>query len=334
MIDSAWNQIKTGLFIFLAIIIVGTIGYSILIEDWNAIDALYMTIITITTTGFREVHPLTIPGKIFTIFLIIAGVGTIAYTGGRTVQLLVETQLFRRRRMSRKLEELKDHYIVCGYGRVGRGICDELHVAKTPFVVIEREPEKIEKIIALGFLFVNGDATSDEVLISAGLKRAKGLVATLATDAENVFTTLSAKNINPKIFIVARAMAEETESKLIKAGANRVVKTAELGAQRMTNLLLRPGVVDFIDLVAFKKGPDLSIEEVSVRADSQLVGHTLGESPIRQNLNIIIVAIVRGDKEYIYNPNSATLIIQGDRLIAIGKSENLVKLDELCLAGS
>lgn len=334
MIDSAWNQIKFGLITFLAIIIIGTIGYSILVEDWNVIDALYMTIITISTTGFREVHPLTIPGKIFTIFLIISGVGTLAYTGGRTVQLLVETQLFRRRRMSRKLVELKDHHIVCGYGRVGRGICDELHAAKTPFVVIEKEPEKIDQIIVQGFLFVNGDATSDDILISAGLKRAKGLVATLATDAENVFTTLSAKNINPNIFIVARAMAEETESKLMKAGANRVVKTAELGAQRMTNLLLRPGVVDFIDLVAFKKGPDLSIEEVSVRADSPLVNHTLGESPIRQNLNIIIVAIVREDKEYIYNPNSATVIKKGDRLIAIGKTENLVKLDELCLAGS
>ncbi|MFQ5585182.1 MAG: potassium channel family protein, partial [Calditrichia bacterium] len=252
--------------------------------------------------------------------------------GGRVVQLLIETQILRRRRMSKKLEALRNHYIVCGFGRVGKRICEELYAAKMPFLVIEKDAEKIERIIERNYLFIHGDATIDEILLQAGLQRAKGLIATLATDAENVFATLSAKNLNPQIFIVARAVLEETESKLLKAGADRVVKTAELGAMRMTNLLLRPAVVDFVDLVAFRKGPELSMEEITVRKNSPLKGIALDETPIRKDLNIIIIAIFRQGAEFIYNPSSSTKIMDGDRLIAIGKPENLVKLEELCVA--
>jgi voltage-gated potassium channel len=324
------DQLKIALLILIFITLTGTAGY-ILIERWDILDAFYMTIITITTTGFREVKPLSTVGKIFTVALIIFGVGTIAYTAGRAVQLIIETQVFKRRRMSKKLEELKDHYIVCGFGRMGKHIAEELKSAGAQFVIVEKEPSEIEHIIELGYLFVNGDATSDEILLKAGVRRAKGLAAVLPTDAENVFTTLSAKVLNPNIFVVARAVEEETESKLIKAGADRVIKPYEIEGTRMAQMLLRPGVVDFMDIVAREKEFDLNLEEIRVCPGSPLVNKTLAESPIRSELNIIIVAIFRESDEFIYNPGSSTEIKPGDRLIAIGEARNLARLNKLCL---
>lgn len=223
MITKTLNQLKAAAFILFITLLFGTFGF-MLIEHWDFIDSLYMTIITITTTGFEEVHPLSHSGQLFTILIIIMGIGSIAYTGGRAAQLLIETQIFRRRKMSKKLVELTDHYIVCGYGRMGRYICEELASANVNFIVVDNEPGKIDKLIDINYLYLNGDATSDDILTAAGVMNAKGLVAVLSTDAENVFTTLSAKVLNPNLYVVARAVEEETESKLKKAGANRVVK--------------------------------------------------------------------------------------------------------------
>ncbi len=326
------RQLQLGLALLLFTIVIGTFGF-MLIEKWNFIDSIYMTIITISTTGFKEVEPLSETGRLFTIFLIILGVGTIAYTGGRAVQFVFETQLFRRRRMSKKLEELENHYIVCGYGRMGRYICEELQSAKVNFIVIENESNKIDKLIELGILFVNGDATSDDVLLKAGVKNAKGLVAVLSSDAENVFATLSAKVLNPKIYTVARAVEEETESKLKKAGADRVVKPYEIGGTRMAALLLRPGVIEFIDSVARETNVELNIEEVAVSPNSQMVDKTLAEVPIRKELNIIVVSIKKESGKFIYNPTSSTKIESNDKLIAIGDTKNLNKLSVLCEKG-
>ena len=232
--------------------------------------------------------------------------------------------------MAKNLDVIRDHYIVCGYGRSGRQICDSLVANKFSFVVIENDREKIEKIIEKNFLFVNGDASNDEVLIKAGVERAKGLVSVVRTDAENVFTTLSAKGINPDLFIVARAIEEDTETKLRKAGANRVVKPYELSTARMINLLLRPGIIDFIDNVARHEKRSISMEEIIVTSRSKLTGKTLQESAIRKDLNIIIVGINRGDADFIYNPVSSSIIEAGDKLIAIGEDSNLQKLAELC----
>ena len=329
MADRTLKQLKAGAFLLLITLVTGSIGF-MLIEHWSFLDSIYMTFITITTTGFEEVHPLTHSGRIFTIILLVMGIGSIAYTGGRAAQLLIENQIIRRRRMSKKLEELKNHYIVCGYGRMGKYICEELSSAKVEFIVIENEPGKIDRLIEMNFLYISGDATSDEILTMAGVMKAKGLVAVLSNDAENVFTTLSAKVLNPNLYVVARAVEEETESKLKKAGANRVVKPYEIGGNRMAELLLRPGVIEFIDVVAREKNVDLSMEELAVSEKSSLIGKTLAELPIRKDLNIIIVSINKLKGGFIYNPKSSTVLEQNDKLIALGEKVNLSELSKLC----
>ena len=330
MYEKTLKQLKIGLALLAFTILLGTIGY-MLIEKWDLLDSLYMTVISITTTGFKEVHPLNNVGKIFTLFVIVTGFGALAYTGGRGVQIIFETQIFRRRRMSKKLEQLKNHYIVCGYGRMGKYICEELAMEKVPFVVIDNNPAKIDKLIELGYIFVNGDSASDTTLIEAGIKKAKGMVAVLANDADNVFASLSAKVLNPDIFIVARAVEEESESKLLRAGADRVVKPYEIGGTRMAAFLLRPGVMKFIDIVAREKKVDLHIEEVSITETSSLIGKSLAESPIRKDLNIIIVSVQKSSGKFIYNPQSSTKIESGDKLIALGESSNLKTLQNLCM---
>ncbi|RMF60371.1 MAG: potassium channel protein [Calditrichaeota bacterium] len=322
------EQIKRATYFLLTLILLGSIGYMI-IEKWNFLDSLYMTLISITTTGFNEVHPLSYGGRILTMTIIITGVGTIAYIGGRAAQLIIETQIFRRRRVDKKVEKTQNHYIVCGYGRLGNLICDELAAQGIPFVVIENDDARIDDLIENEYLFVNADATTDEGLIKAGIDRARGLVAVLPTDAENLYTTLSAKVLNPNIFVVTRAVEEETEKKLIRAGANRVVKPYEIGANRMVNLLLRPSVADFIDIVSHQKGVDLGLEEVVVGPNSFLKDKTIAESEVRKRLNIIIVAIRRPSGEFIYNPTPDVIIYEGDRLLAIGQIAQLNQLNQL-----
>lgn len=329
IVQSTLKQLWYGVIALLITICIGTAGYMI-IEGMGLFDSFYMTMITISTTGFQEVKELSQPGRLLTIFLIVTGFAGIAYTGGRGVQFLIETQIFRRRRMSKKLESSEQHYIVCGFGRMGIQICEALSSNKIPFVIVEKDAEKVEKILEKGYLFVYGDASSDETLLEAGVKRAKGLVSVIGTDAENVFTTLSARELNPELFIVVRAIDEGTETKLIKAGANRVVKPYELGGSRMVQLLLRPGVIDFIEGIARRQDIDIHLEEILVNEKSSLVGKTLAESPIRQELDILVVAIIRADGEFIYNPRGSYKVYGGDKLIVIGKSENLPKMSNLC----
>ncbi len=322
------RHLIVAMMLLVLVVAAGTIGY-VLIEDWPPLDAFYMTIISITTTGFAEVRPLSPPGRILTVLLIIAGVSTLAYVGGRAVQDLIESKIFRRRKVSKKVEQLENHYIICGYGRLGRPICKELAASNSPFVVVEKSEERVEQLAALGYLFIHGDATQDDILLKAGIQRARGLVGVLATDADNVYVTLTARELNHQIFIVTRAIDDQAEKKLRRAGAHRIVKPYEIGAHRMAHLLVRPGVVDFIDIVARKNGMALGLEEIVVSEKSPLVNKTLMESPIRKQLNIIIVAIYRNNN-YIYNPTSASTIHAGDRLIAIGQWDDLQKLNLLC----
>lgn len=313
----------------LAVILTGTLGY-MLLEGWDPLDAFYMTIISITTTGFAEVRPLSPAGRVLTIFLIVAGVSSLAYLGGKAIQELLESQILGRRNVNKQVNKLRNHYIVCGYGRLGRPICAELIGTHSEFVVIEKNEDRIKQISDANMLYVHGDATNDDVLIQAGIKNARGLIAVLASDADNVYVTLSARELNNHIFIVTRAIGEEVEKKLIRAGANRIVKPYEIGALRMAHLLVRPGVVDFMDIVARKSGVDLALEEIMVRHGSELNGITLADSTLRQRLNIIVVAIYRTESEFIYNPKSSETIREGDRLIAIGEWENLQQLNKMC----
>ena len=232
--------------------------------------------------------------------------------------------------MQKKIEHLKNHYIVCGFGRMGTHICNDLRQANAPFVVIESNEDNKKKLEELEYLYDIGDASSDDTLLRTGIKNAKGLVAVLSSDAENVFTTLSAKTLNPQIFVVARAIDDYTEPKLMKAGANRVVKPYELGGVRMAEILLRPGVMDFIDVVAGNNKIDLQIEEITVNKGSSMDKKTLADLPIRSDLNVIIVSIQNEEKGlFIYNPKGDTIVDEGNKLIAIGERANLEKLKNL-----
>lgn len=322
------RHIRIAILAIIGIIASGTIGYMV-IENWSLLDSLYMTIISITTTGFSELHGLSNTGRIFTIFVIVIGVSTIAYTGGRIIQFFIENYFFRRRYIMKKIEDLREHYIVCGFGRMGKKICEELNRNRVPFVVVDNNPDEINNLDNLGYIFIEGDATNDNTLLQAGIKYAKGLVSCLPTETENVFTVLSARVLSPKVFIVSRAVEEETESKLIKAGANRVVKPYEIGGLRMAQVLLRPSVSEFIDIIAQSREHDLIIEEIEVKPTSQLVGQTLASSPIRKDLNIIIVAIFDENRRFIYNPKSNRVIQENEKLIVIGRGENIKQLIEI-----
>jgi voltage-gated potassium channel len=209
--------------------------------------------------------------------------GTVIYIGSMGVQILIESTFFRRKKMQTKIEKLSDHYIVCGFGRMGNHICTDLKNAGVPFVVIEKNPENQNKLDETEYLYDIGDASRDSTLLRSGVNKAKGLVAVLSSDAENVFTTLSSKSLNPNIFVVARAIEEGTESKLLKAGADRVVKPYEIGGTRMAEILLRPGVMDFIDVVAGNKKIGIQIEEITVKKDSFMHKKTLAELPVLRN---------------------------------------------------
>ncbi len=329
MIGKSYRHLRNAILVLIFIIISGTSGF-MLIEKWNLPDSLYMTIITITTTGFEEVHPLSTQGEIFTLVLLMFSFGTVLYIGGTGVQIIIESTFFRRKKMQKRIGQLKDHYIVCGFGRMGTHICNDLQQANVPFIVIESNPDNQSKLDEMEYLYDIGDASSDETLIRSGVKYAKGLVAVLSSDAENVFTTLSAKTLNPHIFVVARAIEDHTEPKLMKAGANRVVKPYELGGVRMAEILLRPGVMDFIDIVAGNNKIDLQIEEITVKKGSSMDKKTLANLPIRSDLNVIIVSIQNEEKGlFIYNPKGDTIVDEGNKMIAIGERDNLEKLKNL-----
>jgi voltage-gated potassium channel len=330
MIGKSFKHLRNGIIVLFFIILVGTSGF-MLIEGWNFPDSLYMTIITITTTGFEEVHQLSTEGEIFTLILLMVSFGTVIYIGSMGIQILIESTFFRRKKMQNKIEKLSDHYIVCGFGRMGNHICTDLKNAAVPFVVIENDSDNQKKLDETEYLYDIGDASSDSILLRSGVKKAKGLVAVLSSDAENVFTTLSAKSLNPNIFVVARAIDEGTESKLLKAGADRVVKPYELGGTRMAEILIRPGVMDFIDVVAGNKKIDFQIEEITVKKNSLMHKKTLAELPVLRNeLNVMIVAIQNEDKGiFIYNPTGDTVVDEGNKLIAIGEPSSLGKLKKI-----
>lgn len=326
------NQIFLNFFLIFSIFLIGITGYS-LIEGWGFLDSLYMTVITVTTTGFGETHPLSKSGKIFTIFLLILGFAAIGYTLSKIVQLIFESKILGRKYMDKKVEDIKNHFIVCGFGRIGKFVCLELKEKNTPFVVIDKNLEVIEKLKELGYLFVEGDASDDEILKKAGILKAKGLVSVLATDADNVFVTLTAKSLNPNVYIISRAQEEESKSKLLKAGASVVVNPYETEGTRIAELLLRPGIIEFVDIIIRDKRVDLNLEEMIVSKSSEFKDKTLGELSLRQKVNIIIVAIYKKDGSFTFNPKSDYRIEEEDRLIVLGEKKDIEETKKLCLGG-
>ncbi len=328
------RQFVFSLVLIVVVIFFGTSGYVIL-EKWTAFDALYMTITTITTVGYREVHDLSDAGRAFTLVLIVLGVGTILYTLNNSARILVEgeiQEIFGRRKLEKKIKELKDHYIVCGYGRMGTVIGKELKEKNARFVVIEKEPVAGD-IVENDVLFVRGDATKDEVLKEAGIERARGLISVLPTDAENLYVVLSARVLNPDMNIVARAGEEGSEQKLLRAGADRVVSPYYIGGMRIAHTVLKPSVVDFIEFATSAGNIDLQMEEICVREGASIAGTTLDECGIGRELGIIIVAIKRSGGDMRFNPTFRTTIKPGDVLIALGERTKLKVLEDMANKG-
>ena len=325
------KKLKIALGALLIVILIGTLGYS-LIERWNVLDSLYMSVITIATVGYKEVNPLSFTGKVFTIFYIIFGVGTTLYAVGAGAQLMLEGQIrniLGRRKMSKKIQEIKDHYIICGYGKVGQQIYKELAGRQISCTVVEKEPLTVEIAIRDGVLVVQGDSTEDLVLEEAGIKRAKGLISAVASESDNVYISLSARVLNPKIFIVARAETAEAEKKLLRAGANRAISPHTLGGTRMAMAALRPHVVDFMSVATSSEGMDIRIEEVEVKEGSSLSNSTLRDCELRQKVGVIVLGIHKKDGQMLFTPPSDSKIEPGDILIAIGKNEELEELERL-----
>jgi voltage-gated potassium channel len=319
------RHLVISLLLAFIILIIGTIGY-MLVEGWNFMDALYMTVITVSTVGFGEVRQVDQVGRIFTIFIVLTGVGFSVYVAGAVVQFMVEGQIRRimgRRRLDQKLKRLKRHYIICGYGRIGSVLVRNLRRKISNMVVVDNNPGLAEALEEEGLLCVEGDATEEAILIKAGIARAKGLVSVLATDTDNVFLVLTARQLNPELDIIARAGEERSKDKLKAAGATIVESPYEMGALRMAQRIMRPKVTSFLDFALSTKRQDILMEELAVSRESSMANLTLKDSGIRQRYNLIVIAIEKASGEMLFNPSFEALITAGDTLIAVGEEPNL-----------
>ncbi|MFQ5442214.1 MAG: potassium channel family protein [Thermodesulfobacteriota bacterium] len=318
--------------ILLSVIIIGVGGF-VFVEGWGFLDALYMTLITISTVGFNEVHPITPSGKVFVIGLIMLGVGTFFYIITSLAEFVVSGQFggaLGRKRMKKAIDSLKNHYIICGFGRVGQQVAMELKREGVPFVVIDDSPDSIQRCIGEGYLYIEGDASNDDALKEAGIFRAKGLVTATDSDADNVYIALSARALNKDLNVVARANLAKSEYKLLKAGADRVISPYSIGGRRLASLLLRPAVVDFLDVVMHGAEIELIMEEVFVHDRSVFAGMTMGEAREKSLRSANILAIKKKDGERVMaNPPEAMEIERGDRLIALGTRAQLKELEGL-----
>ncbi len=321
-------KVLLALGLMVSLLIIGTLGYAIL-EGYGFIDALYMAVITLGTVGYREVQPLSEPGKLFTIFLIIAGIGTVAYAVTQVVEYLISTIVFRRKRMERMIAKLSDHVIICGYGRIGEQVASRLQARGVAFVIIEREEAVLERLDALGFLYVDGNATNDTSLQNAQIQSASTIVATLPTDADNVYVALSARNLRPDIRIIARASDAISATKVKQAGADKVISPYDIGGRYIANAVLRPHVVNFMDVVNSSNEAatgSLEIEELRVTPHCNYANMALRDTNIRSELNIIVLAVRTPDGEFEYNPSPDTILVPDSMLICIGMASKLDRL--------
>lgn len=325
------SRLRIAFLLLLAVIFAGTTGYYG-IEDMPVFDAFYMTVITISTVGFSEIKPLSPAGRIFTVVIIISGISVLTYTLGQVAKIFVEGELRRilgRRKLEKQISELSNHYIICGYGRIGSIISHELAAEKIPFVVIEHNSAKIERLEEEHYLYLNMDATSEEALIRAGIQKTRGIVTVVESDADNVFITLTARVLRPDVFVLARASDVKNESKILKAGASRVVCPYLFGGKRMAQILNKPTVVDFIDTAMMSSHLGLRMEEAVIGPTSNLVGKTLIDSRIRQDFGVIIVAIKKPSNEMIFNPTPTEKLESGDVIVVIGKKDDLSRMDDI-----
>jgi len=330
------RQLRPALLALLLLVLLGSAGY-VAVEGWPFLDALYMTVTTISTVGFMEVHPLSPAGRLFTLLVIVSGVTVLFYTVGKIAQVMFEGQFqryFGRMKVEKLIESMRDHYIICGYGRIGSLICREFAAKPVPFVVVENNPAVIEKIEHDGHPYIRGSATEDDSLLTAGIKRAKGLIAVVTSDTENVYITLTARGLNPGLFILARAGEEGSDLKLTRAGANKVVSPYHIGGSRMAQAVLRPNVVDFIEIATGREHVDLQMEEICIPGESSFVGENLLSSGFRKQTGVIIVGIKKATGRMVFNPDSHTKIDGRDTLIVLGEPSSILKLEQMVAMGN
>jgi voltage-gated potassium channel len=332
--ENALRKLQVGLVILIAIALMGAAGYHF-IEGWSWFESFYMVLTTLATVGYMEIHPLSAAGRAFNMMVIVFGVGAVFFNIGALTQTLMEVELervFGRRKMARDIEKIEGHYIICGAGRVGRSAAREFERNRVPFVIIESQEARAEEK-AEQWLTVVGNATQEKVLRSAHIERARGIVAATTTDATNIYIVLTARAINPKLKIIARASEEEAEKHLKTAGADVVVSPYGFAGHRIAQSFLRPNVVDFLD-IAVSRGAheELVIEEVRVSENSRLAGKTIGTSYIHRDMGIMILAIRRSDGQPRFNPTANEPIMPGDNLIVMGEAANMSQLESVAAA--
>jgi len=325
------KQSIISIVLFIALLAIGSWGY-MAIEGWDFFDALYMTVITIATVGYGEVHIVSPTGRMFTLVLIFLGVGFFLYVVGNFIQFLVEGRIryvLGRRKLDRQINKLKNHYIICGYGRMGRALARFLIQRYLDVVVIEQNQARTAVMDEDGILYLVGAATDESLLIRAGIERARGLITVVGSDADNVFLVLLARQMNPDVFIVARAVMNSAKRTLTAAGANKVVSPYDLGARRMAHAILRPTVIEFLEMAFADENVDVEVEELTIKPNSPVVRRTLYESEIRPKFGVIIISIKKSDGRMVFNPDADTLLESEDTLVVVGGAANIKGLEKL-----
>ncbi|WP_300160595.1 TrkA family potassium uptake protein [Solidesulfovibrio sp.] len=327
----SWGPLIGGFVALAMVFCLGVLGY-MQVEGWSFFDSLYQVVITLSTVGFQEVYPLTRDGRILTMLLIVSGVGTFAYLVGTFTQVLVEgrlQQFLGRRRMQKIIDSLSDHVIICGFGRIGAVVAREILAENVAAVIVENNPEVIRALDEQGIPYVQGDATADETLLAAGLMRAKTLVAALTQEAANVYVTLTARQLNPTVRIVARADAQGHTQRLERAGADQVLVPHLYGGVRMAQSVLRPTVTSFLELAGRGGAIDLQMEELQLTEQSEIANQNLIDAALRPRFNLIVIAIKKAGGEMIFNPQPQAVLEAGDTMILVGSRENLDSLQEI-----
>lgn len=326
------KKVRFASLLLCLIFILGTLGYHYL-EGWPFLEAFYATVVTLGTVGYGDFYPKSDEGRIFAIFLIIFGVGTMAYTFAMVMENFMEGRLKKilgRGKLKKQINKMKNHYIICGCGKIGHLICKELTNEEMEFIVVDNNEKVIQQVEDEGFIYVNGSATDDQTLIEAGVGRARGIVSTLPTDADNLYVVLTARELNPDVYIVSRFEDDASERRLMKAGADRVISPYKVGGSRMTLALLRPAMLDFMEITTGTQRLSLRMEEVRVGGSSDVVGKSLADSGLRREYDLIIVAVNKESGKMVFNPAASYVIEKGDNLIAIGEEENLVRFSQAC----
>ncbi len=323
------RSIRASLLILSLLILAGATGY-VYFDHVGWFNAFYMTMNTITTVGLKEIWPLSRPGQVWTIFIMLAGIGMFFFIMAQVAQQMVDFKRIRRTRMQNRVNHLSDHYIICGFGRMGRVVAEEFSEENIPFVVIEQDPAKPELLTERGLIYIEGDATRDEILVQAGIDRAKGLIAVLANDADNLFLTLTARSLKKDLYILARSIEMASATKLLRVGANKVINPYETAGHKMARLAIKPGVVEFFEIATHRTKVDLTMESITVPDNSPVIGKSLIDLDMRRQFNLIVTAISHGENATRFNPDPSYQLSSGDTLLALGNLKNLKRFEQLC----